>query len=151
MKLLEKRLITLGAVRAENGHGPLGEHELTSLESVLGAALPADYRWFLSHFGSCTLGLEVVVAAAQDGEQLPITQLFGRGDDEGEDILMALNFYRDQLETSQLPIGEDIWGNIYVLDNISAQIFYRDFRLHMDLLVAHGFTDLLFERMSRKD
>src|SRR5438874_1120102 len=103
------KLIELAITTMDGGpFQPFSEKEIATVEKVIGAVLPADYRRFLSRFGRSLLGTDVKCTSSDS--LLLFGWFFGFSE-----LLYAIDVLKDTLPKTIIPIGEDGGGNMFCL------------------------------------
>jgi len=108
------------------------------VEHHIQSTLPISYRQFLKRYGGCGF---VGDAAIRDSEsELLIFTLF-----RYEEICKMLDIHGDLRDAGKLPIGDDMAGNLFVLDAETEAIFFLDFSRNppLGILVASSFDRFL--------
>ena len=86
--------------------------------------LPSEFRAFLARYGAC--GFRGNASVVTDTGCFPVLVLYGRGSDAGS-LLKALELHPDLQEVGALPIADDLFGDIYVLDVAEGGVFRLDY------------------------
>lgn len=145
---LDEALARLRLEPVAGRFAPLGEEELVALESAVGCGLPDLYRWFLSTYGRC--GFDAIITIdAVSGESLPFLMFFGAAEaDSTGGIMWTLEAHRDLFGPEatfgphEPPIGDDEFGDLYVMDAAVGAITFRpSYGPPVD--VARDFVDLI--------
>jgi hypothetical protein len=125
-----------------NSYEPVSDGDISHLEHLIGISLPEDYKGFLRRFGRCGFSGDafVVVGAGR----LPIFTFYGGGTGPGS-LLQQLELHPDLREIGVLPIADDLFSNIYVLDAREGGISWLEYSAgHVEARrIASSFTDLL--------
>lgn len=124
---------------------PMSNEQADQLEAVLGTELPADYRAFVQHYGRCGLDGDVDIVPLE-GPHLSILKFFGAPQPgRADDVFWHLETLRDELPTNCFAIGDDGFGNPFVLDALSGRVVFLDHDLGFrePRAVAPTFSDFL--------
>jgi hypothetical protein len=122
---------------------PLTSLEIDQIEEIIQKRLPEDYVQFISKYGGCRFAGDAFVNT-NEGTRLPIFTFFGRGSDP-QSLQSALRWYPDLADEGKLPIADDMFGNIFVLDASTEIISYVDFSPNppKGVYVSDSFSDFM--------
>lgn len=140
---IEARLTQLGIKPLFGEHFPLTEDELAELEQLLGAALPDDYRGFVSKFGCAYFpGVRILVRpvspppedVAEQGGLLHFSAFFGGGS-RHHVLLKTFKLLQARMPDTVFPFADDHSGNVFCLGVKGAdrdKVYFWSFRYEED-------------------
>lgn len=103
---------------------PLSDEDINRIENLMGLPLPEDYKNFLARFGRCGFAGEASVVVHT--ERLPVFTFYGAGKSAGS-LLQQIDLHPDLQEMGALPIANDIFNNLYVLEINKGRVSRLDF------------------------
>jgi len=123
MDSITKQLSELG-IEPMNGKKfkPLTRQEIDDLEERIGTSLPETYRFFLGSYGSSMFSIEI--NCTPKGNPIFFGSFYGF-----DEIIDALDSYREALPQSIIPIGDDGGGNLFCLGvqgKDSGRVFFHN-------------------------
>jgi hypothetical protein len=129
------------------------EDDIRSLEQKVGYSLPDDYRQFLLQYNGGVPKPECFEFITSSGEEDSLVRVFYslNGNDPYYDLLSTVFETEGDIPESCLPIGEDPFGNLILLElsgNYRGQVYFWDHESERgdDLranifLIANSFTE----------
>jgi hypothetical protein len=104
---------------------PLSPEEVARIEQAIRKPLPLDYAHHLLTIGACRFNGEAYVRVG-DATLLPLFTLFG-SDCDHQGILGVLAFHDDLRNAGLVPIGDDLYSNLYILDPSNGSVSFVTF------------------------
>lgn len=105
----------------EDSFKPLKFEDIKKIEDIIGKKLPKQYVEFIQRFGRCGFLGEATVVT--ENENYPIFTFYGSGTGSGS-LIRQLDLHPDLRDDGKLPIADDLFNNIYVLDVNLGRIYY---------------------------
>jgi len=124
---------------------PLTEDEISTLEEQLGADLPADYRWFLATYGASGAAQGTTQITTAEGNRYEVRNFTGKATGTVPSIARNLDFFGYLLSEAELPIADDLMGNLITLNALTNQVAFvpRPDDYPPRAVLAESFTDLI--------
>jgi hypothetical protein len=124
---LTEKMEALGVRPVAGPFRPLSPQQTSELETHLRSKLPADYREFLLTFGRC--GFDALAEVRASATEASSVLMFFGAPEEGrsDDLFWHLDTSSDHLPAGSLVIGDDEFGNPYVLDAKTGKVSYIDY------------------------
>lgn len=144
MTALTEIVDALGVRPVAGALRPLSPQQISELETSLGSKLPDDYREFLQTYGRCGFdgAAEVRLSAT---EAASVFMFFGAPEEgRSDDLFWHLNTSGGNLPAGSLTVGDDEFGNPYVLDAKTGNVSFIDHEFRGgETHIAGSFFDFL--------
>ena len=102
---------------------PVEVEKIRQLERKIKTSLPKEYVNFISCYGGC--GFSGNAKVRGNGQWQSIFTFF-----DGEKLLAKLDIYSDLTAEGKVTFADDMYGNPFVLDTLTGQVFFIDFTVN---------------------